>query len=82
MFDKGHQPALVQKLVLLLRALVLDGDFDAAIEKRQLAQTLRKNIEAEIRGFENLAVGLERDPRAALPGFADFLQRPCGSPRL
>ena len=54
MLDKGQQAAFVEKFVFFLRALVFDGDLDAAIEKRQLAQTLRQDIEAKIRGFKNL----------------------------
>ena len=74
MLDKGQQAAFIEKLVLFLRALVFDGDLDAAIEKRQLAQSLRENIEAKIRRFKNLAVGFEGYPRAAFFGFADFLE--------
>ena len=81
MLDKRHQAAFIEKFVFFLRALVFDGDLDAAIQKRQLAQSLRQNIEAKIRRFKDLAVGFERYPSAALFGLADFLQLPCGSPR-
>src|SRR5581483_2904237 len=78
MLDKRAQPAFVEKLVLLLRALVFDGDLDALVQKRQLAQPLGKNVEAEVDGLEDRAVGFEGDPRAAFFGFADFLQSSLG----
>ena len=55
MLDKGQQAAFIEKFVFFLRALVFDGDLDAAVEKRQLAQSLRENIEAKVRRFKNLA---------------------------
>ena len=47
-------------------ALVVDGDGDAAVEERQLAQPLRQGVEAELGRLEDLRVGLEGDLRPAL----------------
>ena len=65
MFDKGQQAAFVKEFVLFLRALVFYSDLDAAIQERELAQALRKNIEAKISGLEDRGVGLESYSRAA-----------------
>ena len=61
--DKLGNAAFVVELVrtLGLFALILDGDANAFVEKRFLAQPLRKLVEAESRVIENLRVGLERD---------------------
>ena len=64
--DELLDAALVEELVLLLRALVVDADAHAAIEERQLAQPLRENVEAEIGLLEDERVGLEGDLGAAL----------------
>src|SRR5215510_12934766 len=74
MLDKGDNTALVEELVFFLAPLVLDGDFDSSIQKRQLAQSLRKNVKAKLGGFEDLAIGLKGDPRPALLGFSNFRQ--------
>jgi hypothetical protein len=52
MLDERRQAAFVEKLVLFLAPFVFDGDLDAAIEKRQLAQPLGKNIKTKIRRFK------------------------------
>ena len=43
---------------------------DAGVEERELAQPLRQRVEAELDGFEDLRVGLERDLGAARLGRA------------
>ena len=58
-------PPSVLELVALAVALVVDGDEDAAVQERELAQALRERVEAVFGGLENLRVGLERDLRAA-----------------
>ena len=46
---------------------------DAAVQERELAQALRERVEAEVDGFEDLRVRLERDFRAAtLRGAGDL----------
>ena len=57
--------AFVVELVALAVALVVERDDDAAVQERQLAQPLRQRVEAEIGGFEDLRVRLERDLGAA-----------------
>ena len=74
MLHEGHQAALVENSCFFC-VVRLDGDLDASIQERQLTQPLRKYIKAELRGLENLAIGLERHPRAALFRLAYFLQR-------
>src|SRR6185503_15297610 len=75
MLDKGQEPAFVEKLVVFLCTLVFESDFDAAIKKRQFAQTLRQNIVAEIAGLKDCRIGLEGYPGAALFRLADLFQR-------
>ena len=55
-------------------ALVVDGDRDAAVEERQLAQPLRQRVEAELGRLEDLLVRLEGDLGAALLGRAGDLE--------
>ena len=63
--DERDDAAFVVELVALAVALVVERDDDAAVQERELAQALRERVEAEVRGLENLRVGLERDLRAA-----------------
>src|SRR5262249_28990279 len=63
--DEGDDATLVQELVRLPVALVADGDADATIQERQLAQALRQDVEAEVDVLEDQRVGLERDARPA-----------------
>src|SRR5262245_368244 len=74
MLDKGDNTALVEEFVFFLAPLVLDGDFDSSVQKRQLAQSLGKNIEAELDSFEDFAIRLKGDPGPALLGFSNFRQ--------
>ena len=67
--------ALVAELVLLLGAVVGDGDEDAGVEEGQLAQTLRERLEVHLRDREDRRVGLERDARAALRRLLAALDR-------
>src|SRR5262249_59601435 len=66
--DEGDDAALVEELVRLAVALVLDRDPDAAVQERQLAEPLREDVEAEVDVLEDERVGLEGHPRAALVG--------------
>ena len=63
--DERHDAAVVLELVALAVALVVDGDEDAAVQERQLAQPLRQRVEAVFDGLEDLRIGPERDLRAA-----------------
>ena len=63
--DERDDAAFVLELVALAVALVVDGDEDAAVEERELAQPLRQRVEAVFGRLEDLRVGLERDLRAA-----------------
>ena len=74
--DEGDDAALVEELVRLPVALVADGDADAAVQERQLAEPLREDVEAEVDGLEDERVGLEGDAGAALVGDAGLLDRP------
>ena len=49
--------------------------FTPRFKKRQLAQPLGQDIEAELAHFEDLAVRFESDTRAAFFRFADLFQR-------
>ncbi len=52
----------------------VDRDRDAGVQERELAQPLRERLEAEVRGLEDVAVGLERDLGAALLRLARDVQ--------
>ena len=54
---------------------------DAAVEEGELAQALRKGVEAEDGGLEHFGVGLEGDLRAAPLGRAGDLERAGRLPR-
>src|SRR6266508_5233909 len=78
MFDERHDAAVVMKSVALAVALVGERDQHAGIEKRELAQTLGERVEAELRCFEDLRIGLECNLRAALlrrPGDGKIAER-------
>ena len=51
--DELDDAALVVELVALLVALVLERDLDALIQKRELAQSLREHVEAEVVNLED-----------------------------
>jgi len=67
---KGNDSAGIVKLVLLLKAFVIDGDEQALVQKCKFTQALRKRVEAEVRGFKNLRIRLERDFRSAAIGMS------------
>ncbi len=58
-------PSVLELVRLPFRPLVVQGDQDAGIEKRELAQPLRQRVEAELDRLEDLGVREERDLRAA-----------------
>ena len=64
--DERDDAALVEELVALAVALVVDRDGDAAVQERELAQPLRQRVEAVLGRLEDLRVGLEGDLGAAL----------------
>ena len=73
--------ALVAELVVLLGALVGDGDEDAGVEEGQLAKTLRERLEVHLGDGEDRRIGLERDACAALRRFlAADDRRASGTP--
>ena len=72
--DEGADAALVLEAVLLVVALVLECDQDAAVQERELAQPLRQRVEAEGGRLEDLRVGLEGDLGAAPVGGAGLLE--------
>lgn len=80
--DEAGDAALVLEAVLLAVALVHQADDDAAVQEGQLAQALREGVEAEDRGFEDLAVGLEGDLGAAPVGDAHLLDAQQRLPAL
>ena len=56
-FDISQNPALEAKQIAAIGALVAQLDRQAGIQKRQLAQTARKNLVMKIDGAENLDIG-------------------------
>ncbi len=80
MFDEGHDPALVEKVLFLgrLLPLVLERDRQALVQEGELAQPLGQHVEAEVERFEDLPVRLEPDFRAAPLGFPGALERRIG----
>src|SRR5205823_13453982 len=73
--DKRNDAARVVKFVLLLIALIFDCDEQTPVEKRQLAQPLRKNIKTELSRLENFVVRFETDFRSAPIRVACHLER-------
>ena len=63
---EGVDATLVEELVALAVALVVDGDRDAAVQEGEFAQTLRQRVEAVVDGLEDQLVRPERDLRSAL----------------
>ena len=60
---------------VLIGALVVDDDLQAAVEVRELAQLLSELLERELEDvLEDLGVGVERDLRAAPVGDAGLLE--------
>ena len=76
--DERNDPALVEELVLLVVALVLDEDAQAAVQERQLPEPLGQHVEAEVDGFEHRRIRLEGDARTPFLGGARFLERRQG----
>src|SRR6188474_2367979 len=69
--DERGDAAFILKLVVLAVSLIVDRDEDAAIQERELAESLGQRVEAVLGRFENLRVWPERDFRAPP------LRRPC-----
>src|SRR4051812_2370029 len=82
MLDERDDAAVVLELVALAVALVVDGDEDAAVEERELAQPLRQRVEAVFGGLEDLRIGLERHLRSAPLRGAGHLERLHRGPAL
>src|SRR5206468_10687960 len=66
--DELDDPALVEERVAPRIALVLDDDLEAAVQERQLAQTIAERVEREGRLLEDRRRRLEADDRAGLLG--------------
>src|SRR5215213_10286421 len=84
MLDELGDAAAVVELVrtLGLLALVLDGDADAFVQERLLAEALGEFVKAELRDLENLRIRLEGDFRATAAGLAGHLQFRAGDASL
>ena len=67
-------PPSVLELVLLAVTFVVNGDEDTGIEERQLAEALRKSVEAVIDRFENFGIGAEGHLGAAPLGRSSHLE--------
>ena len=63
--------ALLLRLVRRFRALVLDGDVQARVQKRLLAHPRMERLIVVLQRVKHLAIGLEGDLRAVLIGRAD-----------
>ena len=70
--------SLVEEVRLLADALVLEGDGEAAIEKRQLAHAVFERVVLERGVGEDLGVGPEGDLGAGMVGRAHVLQGGAG----
>ncbi len=74
MLDERHNAAFVAEVVTLTRALVIDLDSQAGVQKRQLAETLRQDIKGKIDGTEDLAIGQKRNAGARAIGDSGLFQ--------
>jgi hypothetical protein len=81
-FDERDNAALVVEPVRLPVAFIVEGDDDAPVQKRELAQALREDIETEGGGFEDLVVGLEGDLRASALGRPRLIEIASGRSAL
>ncbi len=81
-FDERDDAALVLEDLFFFFALVLQGDFQALVQERQLAEALRQHVEAELERLEDLPVRLEGHLGAAPLGFAGHLERRVRFPPL
>ncbi len=73
--DERDDAALVLELVFFLAALVLDRDAHALVQKGELAEPLREDVEAQLHDLEHLGVGLESDARPGVFRFPHFFER-------
>ena len=64
--DEGHDPAFVEEVMGLLIPRVDDGDPEAAVQERQLAQALRQDVKAIVGRLEDQSIRLKGDLGAAL----------------
>src|SRR5208282_5082446 len=62
------------ELGLLVRALVLEGDFEALVQEGQLAQALGQHVVTEVRGVEDFGIGMKGELRAGAARLAGFLE--------
>jgi hypothetical protein len=72
--DERHDAAVVLELVALAVALIVNGDENAAVEERELAEALRERVEAVLDGLKNLRIGPEGDLGSAALGRARRFQ--------
>ena len=73
--DELDDAALVEEIVLLAVALVLEDDAQPLVEEGELAQALGERVEVVLENLEDLLVGEERDLRPRPLGLADLLDR-------
>src|SRR5437867_11537239 len=77
--DEFLDAVLVEKCLRFLGPLILQFDFDARVQKRQLAQTIRQDIELKLgRDRENLRVRLKSNQRAGVLRLTDDFERVSG----
>ena len=77
--DEFGDAAGEAELGFLVAALVIERDFQALVEEGELAQALRKRVEAVGGLVENRGIGVKGDFRAGLARFAGSFELRCGN---
>lgn len=73
-FDKTFKSAIVEKIVLLLGALVRDINVHTLVEKGKLSESLRQGIKVVFCEFENLSIRFKPDFCPLLIGYPNFFK--------
>ncbi len=74
MFDELGDAARKAKLGGFFGTFIRERDFQAFVQKGQLAQALGERVEAECRLVKNCGIGMKRNARSGLSRFAGLLQ--------
>ena len=68
--DKRADAAIIFKLLLPTRARIVEPNAQAAIQKRELLQARRQRVIAELKGLEDLGIGIEGNLGPTAAGLA------------
>ena len=72
--DEFGDPPQIAELVLLIRALVRNGNDDTFVEEREFPESLRQRIKIELTGFKNGGVRFKSNLSPTPVSVTGFLQ--------